>query len=122
MIQEFVWFIIVYCFFTVGSVKCLQLLFVIFVGEELTVLGFVREECEKNFKNYCSRDCVVTGRRERFPTGCEYGSDILLKSNKCIVLPFVNSLSFHHYQRHNHNKADSTVNKKRDFLDVLVQV
>jgi len=28
---------------------------VIFVGEELTVLGFVREECETNFENHCSR-------------------------------------------------------------------
>ena len=29
--------------------KFLQLSFVIVVGEELTVFGFVREECEENF-------------------------------------------------------------------------
>jgi len=42
VIKESVWFIIVYCSFTVGSVKFLQLSFVIFVGESLTVFGFVR--------------------------------------------------------------------------------
>jgi len=42
--KESVWFTFVYFFFTV---KFLQLWFVIFVGEEFTVLGFVREECEK---------------------------------------------------------------------------
>ena len=26
----------------------------ILVGEELTVFGFVREECEKNFENHCA--------------------------------------------------------------------
>jgi len=31
-------------------VKCLQSSFVIFVGEELTVLGIVREECEKKLR------------------------------------------------------------------------
>jgi len=51
----FFWFIIVYCFFTVGSVKLLQLSYVIFFGEELTQFGFVREECEKNFENHCSK-------------------------------------------------------------------
>jgi len=50
--KDSVWFIIVYCFFTVGSVKYLRLSFVILLGEELTVFGFVREECEKNFKNH----------------------------------------------------------------------
>jgi len=39
ILKESVWFIIIYCFFTVGSVKFLQLSFVIFVGEELTELG-----------------------------------------------------------------------------------
>jgi len=29
--------------------------FVIFVGEELTEFGFVREDCEKNFENHWSR-------------------------------------------------------------------
>jgi len=43
--DESVWFTIVYCFFTVDSMKYLQLSFVIFVGEELTVFGSVREEC-----------------------------------------------------------------------------
>jgi len=33
---------VVYCFFREGSVKILQLSFVIFVGEELTVFEFVR--------------------------------------------------------------------------------
>jgi len=51
-IKESIWFIFVYCFCRVDSVKFLQLSFVIFVGEELTVLGFVREECEKNFENH----------------------------------------------------------------------
>jgi len=41
VIKEFVWFIIVYCFFTVGSVKFLHLSFAFFVGEELTVIGFI---------------------------------------------------------------------------------
>jgi len=36
--------------------KFLQLSFVIFVGVELTVFGFVGEECEKNFENHCSKD------------------------------------------------------------------
>jgi len=40
--------IVIYCFFTAGSVKFLQLSFMIVGGEELTELGFVREECEKN--------------------------------------------------------------------------
>jgi len=31
-------------------VKFLQLSFVIFVGEELTVFGFVMEECEKTLR------------------------------------------------------------------------
>jgi len=52
ILKESVWFIIIYCFFTVGSVKFLQLSFVIFVGEELTEFGFVREECEKNLENH----------------------------------------------------------------------
>jgi len=52
VMKDSVWFIIVYCFFTVGSVKYLRLSFVILLGEELTVFGFVREECEKNFKNH----------------------------------------------------------------------
>ena len=50
VIKESVWFIIVHCFFTVGSVTILQLSFVSFVGEELTVFGFVREECEKTLR------------------------------------------------------------------------
>jgi len=37
----------VHCFFTVGSVKFLQLSFVIFAWEKLTEFVFVREECEK---------------------------------------------------------------------------
>jgi len=52
VIKESVWFIFVYFFFIA---KFLQLSFVIFVKEELTVFGFVRGECEKNFKNLCSR-------------------------------------------------------------------
>jgi len=52
VIKESVWFIIVYCFFTVGDVKFLQLSYVIFVEQELTVFGFVREECENNFENH----------------------------------------------------------------------
>jgi len=50
-----VWFIIVYCFFTAGSAKFLQLSFVIFVGEELAVFWFEKGECEKNFENHCAR-------------------------------------------------------------------
>ena len=63
--KESVWFIIIYCFFTVGTVKFLQLSFVIFVGEELAEFGFVREELaefgfvreefEKNFENHWAR-------------------------------------------------------------------
>jgi len=41
-----------YCFLKVGIVKFLQLSFMIFAGEELTVSGFVREECEKKFENH----------------------------------------------------------------------
>jgi len=52
--RESVWLIIVYCFFTEGSVRFLQLSFVIFVGEEVTVFEFAREECEKKFENHCS--------------------------------------------------------------------
>jgi len=36
----------------VGSMKLLQLSFMILVGEELTEFGFVREECENNFENH----------------------------------------------------------------------
>jgi len=50
VIKESVWFVFV-CFSII--VKFSQLSLVIFVGEELTVFGFVREECEKNFENYC---------------------------------------------------------------------
>jgi len=50
VIKESVWFIIVYCFFTAGSAKFLQLSFVIFVGEELTVFWFVRGGCEKTLR------------------------------------------------------------------------
>jgi len=57
--KESVWFIIIYCFFTVGTVKFLQLSFVIFVGEELAEFGFVREECEKNFENHCSKSMLL---------------------------------------------------------------
>jgi len=32
--------------------KFLQLSFMNFVGEELTVFGFLKEECEKNFENH----------------------------------------------------------------------
>jgi len=53
--KESVWFIIIYCFFTAGTVKFLQLSFVIFAGEELAEFGFVREECEKNFENHWLR-------------------------------------------------------------------
>jgi len=52
IMKESVWFIIDYFFFTVSSVKYLQLSFGIFVGEELIEFGFVREECEKNFENH----------------------------------------------------------------------
>jgi len=45
---------------TVGSVKFSQLLFVIIVGEELTVFGFVREECEKNVENHWYRYSKLT--------------------------------------------------------------
>jgi len=31
---------------------------VIFVGEELTEFGFIREECEKNFENHWSSGCI----------------------------------------------------------------
>jgi len=55
IINESVWFIDVYCFFTAGSVKFLQLSFVILVGEELAEFRFVREECEKNFENHWFR-------------------------------------------------------------------
>ena len=58
VMKESVWFIVVYCFFTVASMKFLQLSFVILVGEELTVFGFVREECEKNFENHCFRRSI----------------------------------------------------------------
>jgi len=37
-----------------------------------------------------------------------------------LFLSFVNLLSYH-YQRHNQNKADSTVNINRDLLILLVQ-
>jgi len=50
IIKESVLFIVVYCFFTVGSVKFLQLSFVTFFGEELTEFGFVREECQKTLR------------------------------------------------------------------------
>ena len=62
VIKESVWFIIVYSFFTVGSVEFLQLSFMNFVGEELTVFGFLREECEKNFENYCARELYKPSR------------------------------------------------------------
>jgi len=52
IIKEYVCFIVVYCFFTVGSAKFLQLSFAIFLGEELAEFGFAREECEKNFGNH----------------------------------------------------------------------
>ena len=53
--KESVWFIIVYCFFTVSSVKYLQLsFFVIVVGEEFALFGFVRGEYEKCFENQCT--------------------------------------------------------------------
>jgi len=46
--KESVWLIIVHNFSTVGDVKFLQTpFFVIFVGEELIVFGFVRGEYEK---------------------------------------------------------------------------
>ena len=51
------WFIIVYCFFTVGSVKFLQL-FVIFVGEELTAFGFETGEYEKTLGGQTFIVCV----------------------------------------------------------------
>jgi len=44
-------FIIVYCFFTLRSLKSVHFL-VIFMGEELTAFGFVSEEYEKNFENH----------------------------------------------------------------------
>jgi len=50
VIKESVWFIFVYLSFIV---KFSQLSLVVFVGEELTLFGFVREECEKNFENHC---------------------------------------------------------------------
>jgi len=52
VIKESVWFIFVCCFFTVGSAEFLQLLFVIFVVDQLVVFRFVREECENNFENH----------------------------------------------------------------------
>jgi len=52
VVKESVWFIIIYCFFTVGSVKFLQFIFfVIIVGEEVTVFEFVRGN-KKNFENH----------------------------------------------------------------------
>ena len=45
------------CTLMVGSVKLLQLSFVIFVAEELKEIEFVREKCGKNFENHCSREC-----------------------------------------------------------------
>jgi len=43
---------IIYCFFTVGGVEFCNIFFVIFVGEIMTVFGFVKGECEKNFENH----------------------------------------------------------------------
>ena len=60
VIKESVWFIFV-CFSII--VKFSQLSLVIFVGEELTVFGFVREECEKNFENHWSS----VFNKNRFP-------------------------------------------------------
>jgi len=55
VIKESVWFIIVQAIVSsVGSVKFLQILFVIFVGEDSTVFAFIREECEKNVENHWS--------------------------------------------------------------------
>jgi len=56
--KESVWFIIVYCFFTAGSAKFLQLSFVIFFGEELTVFWFVKGECEKNLRTTGLGNCL----------------------------------------------------------------
>jgi len=50
IINESVWFVIICCFFTVGSAKFSQLPFVIFVGEELTEFGFVSEGCKKTLR------------------------------------------------------------------------
>jgi len=47
MLQRSVWFLILSCLFTVGNVHILQVLFVIFAGEELTENGFVWGEYEK---------------------------------------------------------------------------
>jgi len=40
---------------------------------------------------------------------------IVEKALNALFLSFVNSLLFH-YKRHNQNKADSTVDKNRDFF------
>jgi len=51
VIKGSIWFTIVNCFFTLGSVKFLQLsFFVVFVGEKWTVVGFVRGEYDKIFE------------------------------------------------------------------------
>jgi len=47
MLYESAWFITIYCVFTAGSVKFLHLHFCDFVGEELTVFGFVRGSMKK---------------------------------------------------------------------------
>ena len=52
--KESVWFIIIYCFFTVDTVKVLQYR-LWYLLEELAEFGFVREECEKNFENHWAR-------------------------------------------------------------------
>ena len=49
--------------------------------------------------------------------GCEYANDILLKSTKCIAFIIRKFISFH-YKRLSQNKADSTVNKNRDLLEL----
>jgi len=40
-------------------VKFLQLSFEIFDGEELTVFGFIREKCEKDFENHWSKQLTI---------------------------------------------------------------
>jgi len=51
---------------------------------------------------------------------CEYGSDIFLEGIKCNVFITRNFIIISH-ERQIRNKADSTVNKNGDLLNLLVQ-
>jgi len=82
-------------------VTFLQLSFVIFVGEELTVFGYVVEECEKNFKNRWSRLAMSNPKCLLSQKLCHYLNQGHTLNNILLRRPRIECMTYFHLSKLN---------------------